>query len=463
MKKELLQKLNAAQDELSGIVDTPDGEDPQPLSDEQRTRCNELEASCADLESQIDALDADEELRKKAAARRERLAVTSAGRASSPAVPRQSTAIGDDDEALSRERKRLDARHAGRLRSFKGAQAKLDAYRSGMFLLAIAGGGELGMTGKAIDYCRTHGLAMGTGDNNLGGFLVPTEFETAVIDLREEYGRFRQNAKIVPMASDTMSVPRRASGLTAYYLTDNREITASDKGWSQVMLVAKKLAVLSKYSSELSEDSVIDLADNLADEIAYTFALEEDQAGFLGDGTSTYGGISGLITECTTATATTVDSDTGNTTFGTLDLADFHSMVGTLPEYAAARAKWYISRAGFAASMARLMEAAGGNTAEMIAGATPMSFLGAPVIISQVMNSTLSDNASAAGACYFGDLQLAATMGDRRGIAMSTSVDRYFEFDQLAIRGTQRYDINVHDVGDTSNAGAMVMLTFAAS
>jgi HK97 family phage major capsid protein len=58
----------------------------------------------------------------------------------------------------------------------------------------------------------------------------------------------------------------------------------------------------------------------------------------------------------------------------------------------------------------------------------------------------------------FGDLSLAATLGDRRQITVGLSQDRYFVEDQIGIKATQRYDINVHDLGDTSDAGPLVAL-----
>jgi HK97 family phage major capsid protein len=42
---------------------------------------------------------------------------------------------------------------------------------------------------------------MTEGVNEAGGFLVPEEFGNDLIDLREIYGVFRRNAKMVPMAS----------------------------------------------------------------------------------------------------------------------------------------------------------------------------------------------------------------------------------------------------------------------
>jgi HK97 family phage major capsid protein len=60
----------------------------------------------------------------------------------------------------------------------------------------------------------------------------------------------------------------------------------------------------------------------------------------------------------------------------------------------------------------------------------------------------------------FGDLSLAASFGDRRQteVQISDSALNAFEQDELAIRGTERFDINVHDVGDSSAAGPVVGL-----
>ena len=52
----------------------------------------------------------------------------------------------------------------------------------------------------------------------------------------------------------------------------------------------------------------------------------------------------------------------------------------------------------------------------------------------------------------------------RKGLMrIQISTDRYFEYDQLAIRGTERVDIVNHEVGDASNAGSIIMLSTPAS
>jgi len=137
--------------------------------------------------------------------------------------------------------------------------------------------------------------------------------------------------------------------------------------------------------------------------------------------------------------------------------------MGKLPIYPGISPEWYISKAGWAASMMRLADAAGGNTAEIIEGERRQMFLGYPVNFVQCMNSTLTAQVNVYGICYFGDMSMAASFGDRRGLAIKVSSDRYLEYDQLGILGTERFDINVHDVGDTSNPGAMISLLFPSS
>jgi HK97 family phage major capsid protein len=447
------ERLNAASQEIDVILKASDDE-KRPLTDADRDGIEALETELTGLKTAIDQHKADAELRKRQDARRKMLATEGPGRTAPPAQPGAADTLTDKPKIVV-------PRHYGSLRSFTGPDAQLNAYKSGMFCLSIFGHPEALATKRAREFCGANGielLAQIEDSNTAGGFLVFPEFSSAIIDLRETFGVFRREAKVEPMASDTKTVPRRVSGLTAYYVDENVDITESEKGWDQVRLTARKIGILTKYSSELNEDSIISMADDLAAEMAFAFASKEDDEGFLGDGTSTYGGISGLITECTAATATVVTALAGNIAFSKLDLVDFESMIGKLPQYAENNAKWYISKTGWAASMLRLIDAAGGNTGAMIAGAAPKEFLGYPVIISQKMNTTLTDQTSTNGIAYLGNLRQAAMLGDRRGITIATSDQRYFESDQLAIRGTSRHDINVHDVGSTSVAGSMIML-----
>jgi len=456
--QEMCDKRAEVSKEIDAKLTVEQGADPKVLSDEERETVATLETEFETLSANIKKYEADQVLRDRQKARASALSNVTRLPSTTPAAPVIETVeqIGGEPQKLQISFPRM----YGKLKSFKGPDAQLDAYKSGKFLLAATG------NGSAQTWCRENGVSLAPqaeDSNQTGGFLVPPEFETAIIDLREEFGVFRRESKVVPMSSDTMTIPRRKTGLSAFYIGESTEITESNKTWNQVQLVARKLGCLTKYSSELNEDAIISLADDLAGEMAYAFSVEEDAAGFLGAGAATHGGITGLITATATATATVVTAATGNTAFSTLDLLDFENMIGKLPLYAHAGAKWFISNAGWAASMLRLIDAAGGNTGVMIAGAAPKSFLGFPVVLSQTMNSTITAQTSTNGLCYLGNLTLASTFGNRRGVTIKTSDQRFIELDQLAIMGTERYDIKVHDVGDTTDAGAMIMLATPGS
>jgi HK97 family phage major capsid protein len=70
-------------------------------------------------------------------------------------------------------------------------------------------------------------------------------------------------------------------------------------------------------------------------------------------------------------------------------------------------------------------------------------FLGDPVVVTQAMPSA---DANSQVAVLYGNLSQAAMLGNRRGITVMESLHDKFAEDEIAYRGTQRFDINVHSV-----------------
>ena len=135
-------------------------------------------------------------------------------------------------------------------------------------------------------------------------------------------------------------------------------------------------------------------------------------------------------------------------------------MIGKLPRYPGIQPAWYVNSTTYATSMAALMNAAGGNTiASLEGGVSGARFLGYPVRYSQVLDGDGASNVVA----YFGDLSMAATMGNRRDVTVRTLMERYADTDQIGVVATARSAITVHEVGDGSNAGPLVALKLAAS
>ena len=301
--------------------------------------------------------------------------------------------------------------------------------------------------------------AHGETNNSLGGFLVPDELEQAIIDLRAQFGKFRANTRVLNMSRDTLLINRIAGGLTASFVGEGSSISETDASFDQVSLVARKAATLTKYSRELAEDSVVNLGDFLAGEVARAFANAEDEAGFNGDGTSSNGGIVGLKNAVGSAGQKT---GSGNA-YSELTLADLTGTVGLAPEFVFSQGtpKWYMSTQFYHTVVLDLLADAGGNTNLTLAGGVAVpSLFGYEVVLTDVMPKTEANSQICA---YFGALELGATMGDRRPTEIAVSEDRFFEADQIGVRGTTRFDINCHDVGDSSTAGAIVALKTAAS
>jgi len=351
----------------------------------------------------------------------------------------------------------------GGLKNFKddsNGEAVDKALRFGHWLMASRG------NRKSLNYCDTHGIevkAHTEGVNSAGGFLVPDEFETELISLREQYGVFRRNARVRPMSSDTLRVPRRSATLSANFVGEATAGTESTMTFEGVTLVAKKLMVITTVSNELNEDAFVNLADDVAGEIAYALAKKEDECGFNGDGTSAFGGINGAVTQIEAGTNLVMYHDSElSSGLADLTLDNIGAFMGLLPAYAdTPNAKFYMHKAVWHGCFEAALTSAGGTSAREIKDgyAGQPTLFGYPVEFTQVMRSAYSANKIGA---LFGDLSLAASFGDRRQttVQVSDSALNAFEQDELAIRGTERFDINVHDVGDSSESGPVVGLLF---
>ena len=345
------------------------------------------------------------------------------------------------------------------LRAFKGPDARRNAYVAFKWFRAALFGDT-----AANRWLQDHDQRVAvTTDNALGGVLVPEVLETAIIDLREEYGSFRKNAKVRTMTSDTFTSPRRVSGLTAYWEGETDSATESDKGWDSVKLSAKKMRVLTKLSTEMEEDSAINIIDDLTQEIAYAFAYKEDLAGWNGDGTSTYGGVLGVAGRLVTGLTGYISASSGHDTFAEIDSTDLYKAIAALPKYARAGAKWYCNSVCEGAVFNRLQMAGGGNTADNLAGPAQPKYLGYPIEVCQALTASavLPTTAITGAMLYFGDLAMAASLGDRKGVTLAVARELYMANDEIGIYGRQRLDINVHDVGSTSAAGPLVALVAA--
>jgi HK97 family phage major capsid protein len=340
----------------------------------------------------------------------------------------------------------------------RGVKVRADeqAHRFGKFILATLG------NERAREWCSLRGIPVTKASqtevsNTSGGALVPDEFLAQIINLKEAFGVAARESAKVTMTSDTTNMPRRTGGVTAFFVNEGTAPTESTANFDNVQLVAKKMAALVRLSSELAQDAIISVADYLIGEIAYAFASKEDDCLFLGDGTSTYGGVVGLKQAFTNTGTAGVFTATGHTTFDALTVKDLALWRGYLPAYARPGAKFFCSQSFFNQCFQALGAAGGGNTLTTLANGMGYSWLGVPIVVSQKLpkqGDTLTGNIVA----YYGDMQKAVAFGQRRQMTIRRSDERYFDTDQIGIMGTERIDIVAHDVGTSSVVGPLVAL-----
>lgn len=298
-----------------------------------------------------------------------------------------------------------------------------------------------------------------------GGLFVPTETSSLIVDLKDTYGVFRRNSNVQSMGSESLRIFRTGDDVTAYWGTELGTANASDMSFDAVTLTARKLYGYSILSEELAMNSSQNLGLYFAQSVARQFAKKEDEAGFIGDATSTYGGILGLygkLQKTLTDGGGTWTNDTHKGYLGSaqvctgnllseVTIGDLIKGVRKVPTYALAGAKWYINKVAFGDTIERLAYNAGGVTAAELASSFGQRAFGYPVEFVDVMPST---DANSQVFAWFGNLALASTFGDRMAVSVKQDASLGFKEDAIHVKATQYVDIAVHEMGNYNATAA---------
>lgn len=436
--KELRAKAKTLTDEAQAMLGD------EALTDEQRTG---FDAKLAEA----DALVAEAKTIEDIQARQADLA-TSAGRT----IP-----VAADPENRTREIE-VTARPRqtcvlGREWGMNDVERRENAYTSGQFLMAHLQGNA-----DAMRWCDEHGIgyrALGTTVGATAGILVPDQYESTLIALMNSYGDAMGECRVVPIGPGTNYIPRRTSGTTTYFIEENTAATESEPAVDNISLTAKDAITLTRVHDNLITDSVIDTASWIASEHALSLATKMDQCVIDGDGTSTYGGMHGVRAKMVDGNhaASYNDATAGDDQWAEYLLADIQGIEGLIPNWAHKRggAKWHVSRVCYHSTFRRLLSALSGNAwPDIVNGAVQPMFLGYPVKIWDAMPSA-SSAYNELVVMIFGNMTDAVTIGIQQGTTTMETPHRYFEYRQIGFRTTTRFDVNVHELGDSTTAGAL--------
>ena len=131
--------------------------------------------------------------------------------------------------------------------------------------------------------------ALETGSGEAGGFLVPKEVATGIIEQLE--------AKLVlaqagctflrGLSGSPYELPRQSGGSTAFWVGENQDLQESTLTFGTSQLTPKQVACLVKTSARLLKLATPDVESMITRDITTRLALKVDLAGLRGQGTVT--------------------------------------------------------------------------------------------------------------------------------------------------------------------------------
>lgn len=153
-------------------------------------------------------------------------------------------------------------------------------------------------------------LTVGTDAN--GGYLVPEEFEKTLVQAIREQNIMRQLAHVIRTNSER-AIPIQATATAADWTAEEGSYNESTPTFSQKVMGAHKLTVLTKISEELMADSAFNMAAFIAQDQGKAIADKEEAGFFTGNGTGKPTGIldatNGAGTGVTAAYQTAISFD----------------------------------------------------------------------------------------------------------------------------------------------------------
>lgn len=129
--------------------------------------------------------------------------------------------------------------------------------------------------------------ALAEGTPEAGGYVVPPEYSTEIIELLRARAVVRQmGPTILPMRSNVINIPKLTGGATANYVGENTNIPTSQQTFGLLTLTAKKLSAMVPISNDLIRDSSPQADAVVRDDMVAALAMREDIAFLRDDGTN---------------------------------------------------------------------------------------------------------------------------------------------------------------------------------
>jgi HK97 family phage major capsid protein len=366
-----------------------------------------------------------------------------------------------DDENVEKGIKALFSREGKRIE--KSLETKLDGYMADMKEAMASKAGvyhpdvqakrkelnsTLRKTVSALISNDTAALKEMTTDDSgspYAGYTVDSELSAEIRHLITEYGVARREMENVQLTKGSYKVNDLVTDVTVYWVEEGAVVNSTQAVLGQETLTLKKLGAIVTMTSELLEDSEIDLISFMASRVAEGFAQAEDEAFFKGDGTSAYGDFTGLLEA---SDVNEVIMGSGDTGFNDMDADDLLDMQDATPQGALANGKYYYHRT--IKSIVRKLKATDGTYIYQAPSQNgPATVWGSPEVLVEAMPA-IGDSAAETSFVLFGDLRKACIFGYKgaikakrfdagevRNVADDANIN-LITTDREAVRWTQR-------------------------
>ena len=267
-----------------------------------------------------------------------------------PATPKIEIGVGDEHKGV-KVRKVMDgmkkyAAKSGRPDYMKGQDEEAEFVAR--FWIDKALSAKYGPVEKANELVTTTAT--------LGGNLTPTEQESAILDYMMHTSVALQDANVVSMTSDVMTVPYIGDAPAVTIESAETSITQDTPTFNLATLTTKRHSSYVPVSWEMEMNETAGLAAYLADKFYEDLGVKIDSAVFCETGTIVQGsgvlaGGYGLSTVLATA----------STNFSSIYASVFPAAVGALYPERRVGAKWYMQYSNLWAYVAPLAHLSGGT------------------------------------------------------------------------------------------------------
>jgi len=291
---------------------------------------------------------------------------------------------------------------------------------------------------------KTAGDPLTTAATNAGVDIVPTSLSSTFSMLLAQGGIARQYATVYNGVQGTLDLGKRNGTSTAVFTaTDDATVTATQLGTAKVSLSPKQISAISYVADKLLYVSPVNIANSIAIDLVEQAASLEDISVIRGDGTATYGSITGIKTAASVGSVTLTAANftaAGSTLVDAL--LDMPSQVHESVQMSG-KGRYYVSASTWYNVRKAKASTAGSYHFDVQLGQWTLG--GYPVTVWHRM-----DTADTATNCkaIFGDLSLSHVLATGRD--MSIDVDRSFRFgtNQTAFRLT--YDFGAVTIQPTA-------------